>query len=451
MIYKNFRVHIILRLVLLSASLLALFYLLNAGTYYLTPVVLIVLIIIQIYSLIRLVEKTNHDLSNFLQSIRFSDFSSSFQNEGLGDSYDHLRSIFNNVIKDFQKIRSEKEEHYFYLQNIVQHIGVGIIAYRRDGSVEMINKASKRLFQISKLKNIGELSRCSAELVDVLLKIQMSENTLVKVYNGEEFLQLSIYATEFKLNNRTIVLVSIRNIQAELAEQEMDAWQKLIRVLTHEIMNSIAPISSLSSTLSSMVEEIANSENKNKVVDIETVNDIQDALKTIYKRSTGLSHFVETYRNLTQIPAPDFSIFFVEPLLKYIVGLFKNELNKKSIQVEIHVQPATLELTADEQLLEQVLINLLQNSIQAAKTDGTAHIQIKAFLNKRGRITIQVIDNGQGILEEVQQKIFIPFFTTKHSGSGIGLSLSRQILRLHGGSINVQSQPDVKTVFTLTF
>lgn len=450
MTFKNFRINIIIRILLLSASI-ALFFYTWETDYHVTPILVGIIIVFQVYSLIRYVDRTNRDLTSFLESIRFSEFTRSFQIEGMGSSFDELNRAFNDVINDFQKVRSEKEEHFHYLQSIVQNIDVSIIAYRKDGTVEMINKAAKKLFQIHSLKNVKLLEQLSSELVNTLLNISPGENTLVKVQDQDDILQLAIYATEFKVKEKLIILATINNIQNVLEEQETEAWQKLIRVLTHEIMNSITPIASLSSTLEIMLKGITEGGNVKEDMGLDTVIEILQALQTINKRSTGLLHFVNTYRNLTRIPKPNFKIFPVKDLYKNIYLLMEEEITSNKIKFVTHVEPDNLEVSADEQLIEQVIINLIRNSIHALENHKNPVIELKAFYNKRSRVTMQVSDNGTGILPEVLDKIFIPFFTTKQSGSGIGLSLSRQILRLHNGTITAHSIPDKETVFTLTF
>ncbi len=451
MIYKKFKVVAIFRILLLAATIFLFFFSLTTR-YHITSVIVGAIIVYEVYSLIRFVDKTNRDLASFLESIRFSEFTRSFQVEGMGSSFDELNKAFNAVIKDFQTVRSEKEEHYHYLQSIVQNIDVSIIAYQKNGNVEMINKAAKRLFQINNLKNVTALEPLSNELVKTLLNIKPGENPLVKVQDEDDILQLAINASEFKIHDKLIILATIKNIQSVLEEQETEAWQKLIRVLTHEIMNSITPIASLSSTLDIMLKGISN-ENQNSSIkmDMTTVDEIQQALQTINKRSTGLLHFVNTYRNLTRIPKPNFKITKVKDLFKNILLLMDEEIKRTKIDFNVSIEPEDLEVSADEELIEQVLINLIKNSIHALEGRKEGRILLKAILNKRGRVIMQVIDNGQGIIKEVLDKIFIPFFTTKQRGSGIGLSLSRQILRLHGGTISAYSEPEKETVFTLTF
>jgi nitrogen fixation/metabolism regulation signal transduction histidine kinase len=450
--FKNYRFNIIFRVILLGLTIFLFFYSIYDYDYLVAPVIVAVTIVFQVTSMIRFLDKTNRELTSFLQSIRFAEFQSSFQIEGMGGTFNELNKAFNEVMQDFQKVRAEKEESFHYLQTIVQNIDVSVIAYSADGNIELINKTAKKLFQMASLRNIKALEPLSAELVHTLLTIKPGENKLVKVQYEDDFLQLAIYGSTIKVKDKLIYLVTIKDIQNVLEEQETEAWQKLIRVLTHEIMNSITPIASLSSTLDLMLKGmVGENDGSNLSIDRESAGEIQEALQTINKRSTGLLHFVNTYRNLTRIPKPDFKLCGVKELYENIVKLMEEEIKYNGIEFYVKVEPESLEFTADDKLIEQVLINLLKNAIHALNGQKDAHIQLLAFMNKRGRITLQVIDNGPGILKDVLDKIFIPFFTTKPSGSGIGLSLSKQILRLHNATITAHSEPGVETVFTMTF
>ena len=450
---RNFRLSVVLRVLALIATIVLMVVLFLLTDYYLTSLLVLIVLIYEVYSLISFVETTNTLLTNFLESLRYSDFSRTYEISGAGKSFDRLNEAFNQVISDFRKVREEREQNYFYLRTVVEHIGIGLIAYRQNGEVELINNATKKLFQLVQLKNLKELESVSPELMNGLMNISNGDNILVRIRAKDEILQLAIYATEFKVSDKNIRLVSIKDIQSELEEKEMESWQKLIRVLTHEIMNSITPIASLTQTLDYLIKDV-----RERYVNIfsdegeaEVVEEVEMALKTIHKRSTGLLHFVESYRNLTRIPNPNYSIFSVSRLFETISSLMKEEIHRKGITCEVNVEPPNLELSADEQLIEQVIINLVRNSIQALEKTDNPQISMKSLLDQRGRILIQISDNGQGILPEVLDRIFVPFFTTKPKGSGIGLSLSRQILRLHGGTLTVHSEPDVETIFTLRF
>jgi len=450
---KNFRLSVVLRVLALIATIVLMVVLFLVTDYYLTSLLVLMVLIYEVYSLISFVETTNTLLTNFLESLRYSDFSRTYEISGAGKSFARLSESFNQVISDFRKVREEREQNYFYLRTVVEHIGIGLIAYRQNGEVELINNATKKLFQLSQLKNLKELEIVSPELMSGLMNISNGDNILVKIREKDEILQLAIYATEFKVADKNIRLVSIKDIQSELEEKEMESWQKLIRVLTHEIMNSITPIASLTQTLDYLIKDVRERYDNifSDEGEAEVVEEVEMALKTIHKRSTGLLHFVESYRDLTRVPNPNYTIFPVSKLFETISSLMREEIHRKGITCDINVEPPNLELSADEQLIEQVVINLIRNSIQALERTDNPHIAMKSFLDQRGRILIQISDNGQGILPDVLDKIFVPFFTTKPKGSGIGLSLSRQILRLHGGTLTVHSEPDVETIFTLRF
>ncbi len=451
MVYKRFRINIAARILLLSLFLSLFFFLLFRTELFAALFITGVLSIYLIYSLIRYVETTNRDLSRFFETVKYEDFSQTFKDDGRGSSFSELRAAFNDVCDAFRKARSEKEEHYHYLQTVVQHIGVGLIALQRNGDVELINTAAKRLFKVPRLKSVKSLDQFSPQLVEKLLSLRSKERALVKVYDNGELLYLSLYATEFRLGGQDISLVSIQNIQSELEKTEIEAWQKLIRVLTHEIMNSITPISSLASTMSELMGEDSSGLTPSTESDQETLDDMRQAIKTIQKRSQGLLHFVDAYRNLTLIPQPNFQIFPLQELFERVEKLMQTNIEEKGIDFKSAVEPKSLELTADPELIEQVLINLLLNALQALDQQPDPQIRLDARLDDRGRILIQVRDNGPGITKENLDKIFIPFFSTKDGGSGIGLSFSRQIMRLHKGTINAQSIPDEQTTFTLRF
>ncbi len=448
MIIKNFRLNIILRVAVLGLSITLLFYLIFYTVLYASIAVLIIIIIFQLYSLIYYAEKTNRDLSRFLSAIEHSDFSQTFIDTSLGSSFKDLYRSFNKVIMKFQSTRSEKEEHLRYLETVMQHVGVGLISYNQNGEVQFINNAAKRLLKVTHLNNISSLSKISQNLTKKLFALEAGERETIKITDENDFIQLIIYATEFKLRDQKYILVSLQNIQSELEEKEMEAWQQLIRVLTHEIMNSITPISSLASTVQSILKTSVQGRTS---PDPESLDDINSAVNTIQRRSEGLIHFVNSYRNLTKIPKPNFQIFQISSLFDRIQNLMSKELEEKGIKFSQYVTPDSLELTADPELVEQVVINLLINSEHSLESQEGAEISLAASLDERGKILIKVTDNGPGIPEDVLEKIFIPFYSTKKNGSGIGLSLSRQIMRAHGGNIRVASKAGEETVFTLRF
>jgi nitrogen fixation/metabolism regulation signal transduction histidine kinase len=397
------------------------------------------------------VEKTQRDLTRFLEAVEHEDFAQTFSGKGLGRSFAALTSAYNAVLDKFRETRAEKEEHFRYLQTIVQHVGIGLVSFQMNGDVDLINAAAKRLLGVPYLKNIRSLSEKHPDLVKVLQAIRPGDRMLVKVNEEQETLHYVVQATAFVMRERHYTLVSLQNIQSELDEREMEAWQRLIRTLTHEIMNSITPIASLASTSHQILSSPPFTGDPDTAYDREALDDLRNAVHTIEKRSKGLLHFVESYRKLTRIPKPTFQVFPVEAVFNRVHRLMRGKCVDHNIAFALSVEPQTLEVTADPELIEQVIINLLLNAIEALDGKSSAMIQLRGFLDARDRVVLQVIDNGPGILPEAQEKIFIPFFTTKKSGSGIGLSLSHQIMRLHRGSLSVSSAPNERTTFTMRF
>lgn len=447
MILTKFRSMIIIRLVLISTNLLLIFYLIYNSELHASIIIFSLAALYQVFSLFVYVDRTNRELSKFISSIKHSDFTQIYSSGNLGGSFQLLSNEFNDINERFQATRKEKEENLRYLYAVIQHVGIGLFSFNNAGKIEFINNAAKKILNISSLNNISALNQVNKTLAEKISELKSGDKVIVKYAEDNELVQLMVYASSFKLKDQMFTIVSLQNIQSELEEQEMDAWQKLIRVLTHEIMNSITPISSLAATSNKLLSDISSSTLKG----IDSLDDIISANNTILKRSEGLMHFVNNYRNLTKIPRPVFQIIQIEKLFDRIETLLKNELSEKRISLQCNVEPLSLELTADPNLIEQVLINLIVNSTQALEGTENACINLHASLDEKGKILIRVSDNGYGIPEDMQEKIFIPFFSTKKNGSGIGLSLSRQIIRSHGGTIRVNSVPGKETVFSLRF
>ena len=448
----TFKSLFIARVLLLTATLILLAFLVFKMDFIFVPLAVTLLAVYQVFSLIHFTDKTNKDLSRFLLSIKYNDTSQGFTSAGLGSSFSELKEAFSEVMAKLQETRSEKEAHARYLKTIIQHVGIGLLVYKPDGTVDLINNAAKKLLKTAGLRDINSMKEGSPALVDTLLNLKHGDKKLVKLDSEGETGYLSIFAHTFLLRDEEYVLVSIQNIQEELEEKEMEAWQNLIRVLTHEIMNSITPISSMTSTLLDMLGKDQDDDSDARdSIDPEKFEEIVDALKVIHRRSQGLMNFVGTYRNMTLIPKPKFRLLPLKDFFKRVEKLMNHKLSDAGISFRWSVEPESLELTADPDLMEQVMINLILNAISAVTGRENPHIMLSAFMNTEGKVIITVEDNGVGIVEEALEKIFIPFFTTKKNGSGIGLSLSRQILRMHHATIRVQSVPDKGALFTLNF
>ncbi|MEW6364027.1 MAG: ATP-binding protein [Acidobacteriota bacterium] len=449
---RRFRVQAVSRVLLLCATAAAV----CAAWIAHSPVLsllLCALLIIEAFSLVRYVESSNRALASFLEAVRYADFSQSFVPTGLGPGYEELHKALADISAEFQRTREAKEEQYRYLQTILQHVGVGLLSFRSDGHVDLINSAAKRLLRVANLVNIQSLGEVHRPLVETLLTLKPGERTLVRLAEHEDVAQLAIHATEFKVRGEKYTLISLQDIRGELEEKETEAWHSLIRVLTHEIMNSMTPIASLASTAMDLISSMAGKDRRPGPAGSagDCTEDIQAALLTIRRRSQGLMNFVQAYRRLTLIPRPKFKIVPLSELFGRVEKLLEGRISEGGIAFVSDVDPKSLELTADPELIEQVLINLLLNAVDAVNRREGARVELKALMDARGRVVITIQDNGPGIIPEAMEKIFVPFFTTKKDGSGIGLSFSRQVMRLHHGSIRVHSEPNVQTTFTLSF
>lgn len=452
--FKSFKHQLLGRLGLLVVTIFIFTNLFYTDSYTFTKLLVFILILVEGYYLYQFLEKSNREVISFLQSIKWDDFSHTYPERKEGSSLDELYVEFNSVIKKFREIRAEKEASYQYLKTIVQHVGIGIITFEDNGEVQIVNSAAKSLLGVKHLKNIRQLKSINQELVKTLVELKTGGRSLIKILKqNEEEIQLAIYAIELSLRGKEFKLISLQNIQSELEEKEMEAWQNLIRVLTHEIMNSVTPISSLARTVESEMEEwLKNGQDINQI-DNETISDFHMAVHTIHRRSESLIKFVSDFRNMTRITLPHYSKVCVKDLIAHVLNLLRPEINLHQVAIDEEIA-ADLCIEADEHQIEQVLINIVKNAIQALEEDDDGdqkQLWIKAGKRPEGGTYIAVRDNGPGIDEEALKKIFIPFFTTKKSGSGIGLSLSKQIIRNHKGTISVKSVINDGTEFTLKF
>ncbi len=451
MVFKRFYFIILIRILVLVASIFLFVFLVTVARHEVSSIILGLLIVFQIYLLINFVNRTNNKLIQFFNSIKYSDFSSSFSDKSMGKSFEKLSASFNEVIEEFKKHRAEKEENYNYLQTVVQHVNIGIICFDSEGTVDLYNNAAKRILKKSIIRNINDLLTVKDDLPETLLKMKAGDKVLIKIFTEDELKQLSFYATEFRMRGQEFVLVAFYDIHAELEQKEIESWQKLIRVLTHEIMNSITPISSLASTVNDILIDDSGDKHQLNKLDDDDLDNIENALQTIRRRSEGLLNFVDIYRNLTRIPQPNFRYFPIKEAFDRAEQLLRQRIDQLNIKCECNVYPEDLKLTADPDLLDQVIINLILNAIDAVKPIPNPEISLVAYNNQNNRTIIEVADNGTGIKPDIIDKIFMPFFTSKKEGSGIGLSLSRQIMHLHKGSISVRSKQEEGTVFSLKF
>jgi signal transduction histidine kinase len=330
-------------------------------------------------------------------------------------------------------------------------VSVSLLCFGTEGEVKLMNQAAKELLDRPFMSHVDILKRVDPVLLEKIKALENGQRALVKVVIKDELRHIALQAKEFKLQGVAYKLVSLQDIRSELDEKEVDTWQKLIRVLTHEIMNSVTPIISLTKVINLLMTGEDGQRKDLREIDAEDADDMLNGIRTIESRSKGLLHFVHAYRSLTKIQKPKFGRVHAKAILEQVVTLLKPELERRNITVHCQGLPDYPYIQADAELIEQVLINLVKNAMEALEGREHGRIELTAGKYQDERYFIQVKDNGPGIDEEYIDRIFIPFFTTKRKGSGIGLSLSRQIMRMHKGSINLYSSPEEGTIFTLVF
>ncbi|MFP4023028.1 MAG: sensor histidine kinase [Thiohalospira sp.] len=457
MVFSRFKINIVIQIILIALTTAAFFWSIQQEYMLVTSSSLVILWIAQIAYLIWYVQKLTRDIRKLITALKYNDISIGFEKEKrLDPSFNQLYNELYKIINNISHVRSEKETEHQYFQNTIKHIGIGILGFDENGKIEICNKAALELLNRPAISQIDDINKTMPELAETFKNLNPGATKLIKLVSNSETLQLSVKAANFKIKTKNIKLLSIQNIKSEIDQSEVEAWQKLIRVLTHEIMNSVSPIKLLSGSLVKMFQT-NNQIKTSKQLDNTTIKNAVLGLKTIRKRSAGLSGFVETYKSLTQIPKPNFSIIPVADLMEHVQTLFENDLKQKGIDLIVSIYPHDLTLKADEKLIEQVLINLIKNAIEVLENIKNPKITIEAN-QVNDSVNFKVKDNGPGIPSEMMDQIFIPFFTTKENlpdgksgGSGIGLSLTRQIMHLHGGSILVKSTLNAETVFTLQF
>jgi two-component system nitrogen regulation sensor histidine kinase NtrY len=446
----NWRSPVMPRVGILSATIfLFCFFLFSKGDW-LYSIAFLGVSIYQVKLLIEYLDRSHENIASFLDSIRFDDLSYSFKTESDDPVVQRLHKELNEAMLKLRNSRREKDSEFLFFKNIVMHVGIGLIIFKEDGKIEIFNSAARRLLKINRAENIQDLKEVSETLVNVFMKLKTGGRELLRLKIGDDLFQLSIYAIELTLRGENVKLISIQNIQSELEEKEMEAWQNLVRVLTHEIMNSVTPISSLAGIVEDELKQHMERQQPAPLTN-DQLNDIHLSLQTISKRSEGLIHFVKEFRSLTAIPKPRPIQIGVKTLLEELCMLHRKELMEKNIHLKINVYPEDLTISADKNMIDQVIINLIKNAIQAFEEQEEKLIELKAGLNEKSRPVISVRDNGTGIDPEAMEKIFIPFFTTKKTGSGIGLSLSRQIMRQHQGTLTVKSTVGKGTEFFMRF
>ena len=428
----QFRLMTVVQVVFIAVTLSILILTILETDHFAVPIVLAGVVLLQLVGLTHSVQAHVDTLEDFFAAVNYEDFTRRF----IEDDVDaELKDAFNKVLERFQDARADRDLQAGYLDTVIRHVPVPFFAARRDGSLTLVNNPARRLTGMPTLRNVQDLAKLDEQLPAALEDIESGQQRLLQTTIRGMPAELRVSVSEIRMAGEIERLYSIENLSGELSARESSAWRNLIRVLTHEIMNTLTPVTSLAQTTVDMLD------------DPDSADDIREAITTIGRRSEGMIQFVSRYRELLHMPEPVSDDISVLELLQNVATLLQPTMEQ--VQIAVTVAPESLEIFADRQLIDQVLINLVKNAGDALADNNDAHIELSGKLDL-GRVIISVGDNGPGIPVEDVDQVFIPFFTTKRDGSGIGLSLSRQIMTAHNGEIALETG-EAGTTFRLVF
>lgn len=422
------------RVLLIACFMGLMFFAMHQEKWYAATAVSAGMVILLLVELYRFIDRSNREFINLLQSLKYQDFTRSYSRKYTEKSFRELESSFNEVLALYREAKMDQAAQYQYLQMVIDHIRIALVCFNDAGDVILFNRAAAELFKRSRITNLEPLKSEHPVLYRAMIGLEAGQKDLIRINAEDGILRLSVTATGLRIREEHYKLVSLQDIRQELEQQELESWQKLIRVLTHEIMNSVTPVSSLSEAIHEMLTDEKGQRRNLNEIEEDDLEDIYSSLETIEDRSKGLLKFVADYKNLTRLPKPEYESLDMNELMARMQNLFTPEMEQAGIDFRIIRAPEKASIWADSQMIQQVLINLLKNSMEAVENCRKKSIRLEGS-SENGKTFIRVSDSGRGIDPEDADKVFIPFFTTRKKGSGIGLSLSRQIMRLHNGSI----------------
>lgn len=447
MVSRHIYLQLAVRIILIALSAVGMaFYFFN-GQYILSAVLLLLMVIQTVY-LITYVNQTNRKIAYFFDAIKNEDFTLRFPEKLSVKSLEELNHSLNMLNAMIQDIHIRKQAQEQYYQEIIKHASIGIFTYNKKGHILFANSKIEELLNYTPLNHIKQLNQIDSNLYSLFASFQPFDRKLVQLSNEREKKQIALKSSGITLDDEEIILVVGQDIHLELDQKETDSWVRLIRVLTHEIMNTITPITSISESILSYFKDNKGLVSQEKF-NASHIKNTAKGLEVIKEQGQDLMEFVQSYRSFLSIPKPDKELVNASKLLDKIKVLMDQENKNTNISFQIVVNPEDLELFIDEKQISQILINLSKNALQSLGKQANGAIKITAATDQQGKKFIEVRDNGPGIPADIIDEIFVPFFTTKNTGTGIGLSLSKQIMLLHGGSIQVTSNQN--TIFTLNF
>jgi nitrogen fixation/metabolism regulation signal transduction histidine kinase len=450
MVFRYFVVSLLLRLVLVGAAMALVVWLLLQPGYYSATLLSSIVLALLVAELWRYVSRTNREVARFLDAVRFADYSQRFNFEKAGSGFASLGRTFTAIIEEMRERRTDQESEMRHLKALIEHIPVPLMTVHADDAITLQNNAARRLFGSTHVTRVNDLRQFGAGFARAVDEAIPGDRELVTfTVEGAEY-QLTLAATEIIINTDRERLISLQDIQSEIDATQADAWQDLVRVLTHEIMNSITPVTSLAQTAAELVDDIVRETGPESPI-AEELEDVQSAVATVARRSDSLMQFIDSYRQISRLAPAEKKRVALGDLFETATSLARAEWDDPRVALSTSIEPSGLYVYADRDLLEPVLLNLLRNAWQATKGQEQPSIELRGALNRRGNTVIEIRDNGHGVPDEIATKIFVPFFTTREGGSGVGLALARQVMIAHGGFIRLGQKSDAGTTFTLTF
>ena len=449
MLLKRFYINLYLRLVLILANLVLLAFsirILISSQLLFTFIVLSGILILQVLLLFLYIKKTNRQLTRLVLSVSNHDFSQSLAHRG--SPHQEFQKALHSIIDQYQSVYMENESQSFLMHHLVQNIPAGILLAKPDGTFMLKNKAMEDLLGMSDIRVLSEIKEKDPGLRKFFDPPEPGSYSLSRAVNGEQK-KLSLVIRKIRVMNQFFLLVLVQDISRDVEAGEVDAIQRLLRILTHEIRNSLTPVQTLTETISMIMTDAAGSKKDPDKLSRENFDDILDSVQAIRERTEKLDQFISRFRKLTRMPENlDLTCLRIRDLFDSVCRIMQAELSQTGLQVNLERED--LQIQADAALMEQVMINLLTNALTAMSGTEDPVLELSGF-NSEGKTVLQVRDNGSGISPEKLPHIFMPFYSTKKEASGIGLSFVKQVVRLHGASIQVQSRPGAGSSFIIRF
>ena len=450
MIFKTFGLFLFARLAIVGASMTVVVWLLLRPGYHSSTLIAATILVLLTAELWRFVSRTNREIARFLDAARYADYSQRFDFENDGAGFRALGRAFTEILDRMRERRADHELEVRRLRALIEHIPVPLLTLHTDEAITLQNNAARRLFGAEHVTHLRDLRRFGFKFAESIATAVPGHRQLVTFSVENIEYHLTLATTEIIIAGNSERLISLQDIQTELDATQARAWEDLVRVLTHEIMNSITPVTSLAKTAVDVVDDVIRRD-KDGLALGEDLEDLRDAVETVARRSDSLTQFVDSYRQISRLAPPEKKRIPLAEMFETIGKLAKAEWPDRGVDFSWDVQPSGLDVQADRDLLEPVLLNLLRNAWQVTAGIDNAAIGLTARLNRRSNVVIEVADNGPGVPDSIAQKIFVPFFTTKEGGSGVGLALARQVMIAHGGFIRLSKNDSGGATFSLTF